>query len=86
MGQIHFLMLFVLDRNTSKLVSWVLHLIAFGGEIPILDLSGVWSTPSFPLLPGSLWPGVMVPDRIPSMSQIDLFKRFLNEIGIIDTI
>ena len=34
------------------------------GEIPVmLELWGMWSTPSLPLLPGPLWPGVVAPDR-----------------------
>ena len=33
-------------------------------EVPvILDLWQMRSTPSFPLLPGLLWPGMVVPDR-----------------------
>ena len=40
------------------------------GEVPV-----IWkkqSTPSLPSLPGSLWPGVVVPDSILSMGQIGL--------------
>ena len=34
------------------------------GEVPaVLELWGMWSTPSWPLLPGPLWPGVVAPDR-----------------------
>ena len=34
------------------------------GEVPVmLGLWGIWSTPSLPLLPGPLWPGVVAPDR-----------------------
>ena len=34
-------------------------------EAPVmLELWGMWSTPSLPLLPGPLWPGVVVPDRV----------------------
>ena len=29
--------------------------------------------PSLPLLPGPLWPGVVSPDRVLSMDQIELF-------------
>ena len=33
-------------------------------EVPaVLDLWGMQSTPSLPLLPGPLWPGVIAPDR-----------------------
>ena len=31
------------------------------------------STPSLPSLPGSLWPGMVAPDRVMSMRQIELF-------------
>ena len=31
----------------------------------------MWNTPSLPLLPGPLWPGVVVPDRVLSMGQIE---------------
>ena len=38
------------------------------GEVPAeLELWGMRSTPSLPLLPGPLWPGVVVPDRALSM-------------------
>ena len=38
----------------------------------MLELWGMLSTPLLPLLPGSLWPGVVAPDRILPMSQIEL--------------
>ena len=47
----------------------------FGGEAPVLELWGMWSTPSLPLLPGPLWPGVVAPDRDLSMGQIELFDH-----------
>ena len=34
---------------------------------------GLRSTPSLPSLPGPLWPGVIAPDRVLSMGQIELF-------------
>ena len=34
------------------------------GEVPvILELWGMWSTPSLPLLPGPFWLGMVAPDR-----------------------
>ena len=33
------------------------------------------STPLLPSLPGPLWPGVVTPDRILSMGQIELFDH-----------
>ena len=44
------------------------------GEAPVLELLGMRSTPSLPLLPGSLWPGMVTPDRVLSMGQIKLFN------------
>ena len=42
-------------------------------EVPVmLALWGMQSTPSLPLLPGSLWPGLVTPDRILSMGQIEI--------------
>ena len=38
----------------------------------MLGLWGMWSTSSLPLLLGSLWPGVVAPDRVLSMDQIEL--------------
>ena len=32
----------------------------------------MWSTPLFPLLPGPLWPGVVAPDKVLSVGQIEL--------------
>ena len=38
------------------------------GEVPvILGLKRMWSTPSMPLLPGPLKPGMVAPDRTLSM-------------------
>ena len=38
----------------------------------MLDLWGMQSTLLLPLLPGSLWPGVVALDRVLSMGQIEL--------------
>ena len=38
-----------------------------------LELWEMWCTPLLPLLPGSLWPEVVVPDRVLSIGQIELF-------------
>ena len=40
----------------------------------MLELWGIWSTPSLPLLPGPLWLGVVAPEMVLSMGQIELFK------------
>ena len=39
----------------------------------MLELWEMQDTPSLPLLPGPLWPGIVAPDRFLSMSQIELF-------------
>ena len=48
----------------------------------VLDFWGVWSTPSLLLLSGSLCSAVVIPVRVPSRSQIDLFKNYSNSIGM----
>ena len=35
-----------------------------GETLVMLELWGVQNTPSLPLLPGPLWPGVVAPDRL----------------------
>ena len=43
------------------------------GEVPVmLELWGMWSTPSLPSLTGPLWLGVVAPDSVLSMGQIEL--------------
>ena len=44
------------------------------GEIPVLlELCGMQSTPPLPSLPGLLWSGVVAPDRVLSIGQIEKF-------------
>ena len=38
----------------------------------MLVLWGMQSTPSLPLLPDSLYPGVVAPDKVLSMGQIEV--------------
>ena len=38
----------------------------------MLDLWGMQNTPSLPLLLGLLWPGVISPDSVLSIGQIEL--------------
>ena len=62
------------------------------GKAPIMmKLWGIRGTPSLPLLPGPLWPGVVAPDRILSMAQIsnwvsknDICQIELLEIELFD--
>ena len=46
-------------------------------DTPVLDLWGMWSNPTLPLLPSPLWPGPVVPDRVLSMAQIEISDNFL---------
>ena len=42
------------------------------GEAPvILELLRIWSTPLLPSLQGLLWPGLVAPDKVLSMGQIE---------------
>ena len=43
------------------------------GEAPVLELWGMRSTSSLPSFLGPPWPGVVAPDRVLSMDQIELF-------------
>ena len=54
------------------------------GEV-LLELWGMWSTVSSLLLPGPLWPGVVAPDRVLSMSQIELNFSFKSLLFCIET-
>ena len=47
----------------------------YDSESPvILELWEMQSIPSLPLLPGPLWPGLVAPDSVISISQIELFN------------
>ena len=39
-----------------------------------LDNRGMWSITSLSFLPGPLWPGVVAPDMVFSMGQMELFE------------
>ena len=47
------------------------------GEALVLELWGMWTTFSLPLLPGSLLPRAVVSVCVPSMGQIEIFNHFL---------
>ena len=52
-----------------------------------LNLWGMWSTPSLPLIPGPSRSGVVVPDRILSMGQIEVWHlnwEQTNDLGLIE--
>ena len=44
-----------------------------------MEILGAWSTSSLLLPPGPLEPGLVVPISVPSMGQIDLFKKYLSK-------
>ena len=46
-------------------------------EAPVLELWRMGSTPSLPLLPSPLWPGVAVTVRVPSIAKIKRFNHSL---------
>ena len=65
--RIHWLHLCRGVRPTPKRVSWY-DTKQSDGEVPaVLEIWGMRRTPSLPLLPGPLWPGVVAPDRDLSM-------------------
>ena len=43
-----------------------------GEVLVMLELWGMWSAPSLPLLSGRLWPRMVASDRVLSMGQIEL--------------
>ena len=45
------------------------------GVASLMELWGMSSTPSLPFLQNSLWPGMVMPVRVPSMDQIELFNH-----------
>ena len=59
---------FVLDMTLNRFWWWVLWR---------------WCIPSSPLLSGSLWPWIVVPVRVPSIGQIELFNHLLRITDII---
>ena len=53
----------------------------FDGEVPVmLELWEMWSTPLLPSLTGPHWTRVVAPNRVLSMSQIELLYLFVVEI------
>ena len=54
-------------------VSWIWHNLIVWGSSNAGALGNVEYPPSLPWEPGPLWPGVVAPDRVPSMGQIEQF-------------
>ena len=50
-------------------------------DAQVLEIWREWSTPSLSLLPGSLRSRVVLPVRVPSMSERDPFKNYSYLIG-----
>ena len=47
-------------------------------DVPVmLELWGMRGTPSLPLVPGPLWPGVVASDRVQYIGQIELNSVFM---------
>ena len=53
----------------------VWHQTAYDGETPVPKMLGVRSTILLSLLPDPLWFGLVVPVRVSSMTEVDLFKN-----------
>ena len=60
-------------RPRPQRVSWYDIKQSHGNAAVMLELWGMRSTSSLPLLLGSLWPGVVAPERFQSMGQIELY-------------
>ena len=56
--------------KTSPTSVLIMTLKIYDGEDPVLELWGMWSTPSLPLFPGPLRLRVVTPNRILSRGQI----------------
>ena len=46
------------------------------GEAIVLEIWGMWNTLSLPLLPGSLWHGMILTVRVTFIQLIDLFANY----------
>ena len=57
-------------------VSWVLDKTTSDGDAPVLELWDCGVPLSLTFLPGSLWPGLIVPHWVPSMGQIEPFSHY----------
>ena len=47
------------------------------GEIPVMEIWGMWSTHSLPLIPDSRWPRVIAPVRVLSIGPRDSFESLM---------
>ena len=54
-------------------MSWFDSKQSDGEALVILELWGMWSTPSLPSFPGPLWTEAVAPDRVLSLGQTKQF-------------
>ena len=54
-------------------IALIVNMIQSEVEVPVPELREMERTSSLPLLPHPLWPGVLVPVRVPSMGQLEPF-------------
>ena len=69
---------FYLRPDVSVNYSYRVHCRSRQYITPVREPWRMRSTSSLPLLPGRLAPGVVLPDRIPSMGQVELFNNLIN--------
>ena len=75
----------ILSKNINiELMSWVWQQTASDGEVSALELWGMWSTPSLLLFIGTHLSGVVVPVRVLSLGQIELFNHLTVFIRMFD--
>ena len=53
------------------------------GDVQVLEFWAMWSILSLQLLPGLLWPGLIVPDKVKSLVYVELFNNLQKIITII---
>ena len=68
--RIHRLYLFRRVRSLSQRVSYI-YITKSDGEAPFLEIEEMWSIPSLKLVQCLLWLGVVAPDKVLSMGQIE---------------
>ena len=58
-------------------VSWIWQWTIWWWGLSNVEALELWNTPFLPLHPGPLWPGVVAPDTVLSMGQIELNSIFM---------
>ena len=75
----YFICVYDIIQNTTVFHIFHIHLYKIcpgydkpsDNEASALETCDIWSTPSLLLLPGSLWPGAVAPDRVIPINQIE---------------